>query len=165
MTPAPDLITAARAYLAAQEATAAHPEDESERAEAEATEAAARARMVAALSRCEAPQPAGEAEPGPLDMLRPRFEPKRESDKQPWDAHPPQPSVTVAEAAITEALNCLDGEPEYHHQGMGCGLEDRNITDRYEAMQYGWDQAMERVYGEHINPARAALRALTGEKA
>jgi hypothetical protein len=28
---------------------------------------------------------------------------------------------------------------------MGCGLEDRNITDRYEAMQYGWDQALERV--------------------
>ena len=35
--------------------------------------------------------------------------------------------------------------PEYHAQGMGCGLEDRCITDRYEAMRYGWDCAMERV--------------------
>jgi len=35
--------------------------------------------------------------------------------------------------------------PDYHTEAMGCGLEDRNITDRYEAMQYGWDQALERV--------------------
>lgn len=35
--------------------------------------------------------------------------------------------------------------PDYHHEAMGCGLEDRNIHDRYEAMQYGWDQAIERV--------------------
>lgn len=32
---------------------------------------------------------------------------------------------------------------EYSHEGMGCGLEDRGITDRYEAMQYGWDEAIE----------------------
>ena len=35
--------------------------------------------------------------------------------------------------------------PDYHPEGMGCGLEDRNITDRYEAMQYGWEQALEHV--------------------
>lgn len=35
--------------------------------------------------------------------------------------------------------------PEYHEQGMGCGLEDRGITDRYQAMRYGWDEAIERV--------------------
>ena len=34
--------------------------------------------------------------------------------------------------------------PEYHDEGMGCGLEDRNITDRYEAMRHGWDCAIER---------------------
>jgi len=34
---------------------------------------------------------------------------------------------------------------EYHHQGMGCGLEDRNITDRYEAMEHGFDEAIERA--------------------
>lgn len=41
-------------------------------------------------------------------------------------------------------------EPEYHKQAMGCGLEDRDITDRYEAMEYGWNQAMERIYSEII---------------
>ena len=34
--------------------------------------------------------------------------------------------------------------PQYHYEGMGCGLEDRDITDRYQAMQFGWDQAIER---------------------
>ena len=34
---------------------------------------------------------------------------------------------------------------EYHSQGMGCGLEDRDITDRYEAMAYGWEKAIEGV--------------------
>lgn len=39
-------------------------------------------------------------------------------------------------------------EPEYHTQGMGCGLEDRCITDRYEAMAHGWDCAIERLTEE-----------------
>lgn len=39
-------------------------------------------------------------------------------------------------------------EPEYHYEGMGCGLEDRNITDRYDAMAHGWECAMERVFQE-----------------
>lgn len=42
--------------------------------------------------------------------------------------------------------------PEYHYQGMGCGLEDRGITDRYEACQYGWDEAIERCVGEVVEP-------------
>ena len=33
----------------------------------------------------------------------------------------------------------------YHTSGMGCGLEDRGITDRYEAMQHGWEQAVEQI--------------------
>lgn len=69
----------------------------------------------------------------------------------------PAPSDGLLEAAIAEALNCLDGEPEYHENGMGCGLEDRNITDRYEVMAYGWNKAMERIFAEHINPAIEAL--------
>ncbi|HFE8995018.1 TPA: hypothetical protein ACGATL_000253 [Raoultella ornithinolytica] len=51
---------------------------------------------------------------------------------------------------IVDSVTDLDNEPQYHHLGMGCGLEDRGITDRYEAMRYGWDEAMERVYGEVI---------------
>lgn len=40
-----------------------------------------------------------------------------------------------------------DDEPEwpaYHHEGMGCGIEDRGITDRYEACRYGFEDAVER---------------------
>lgn len=43
--------------------------------------------------------------------------------------------------------------PEYHYQGMGCGIEDRNIHDRYDACRYGWDCAIEAVAAilpEHI---------------
>lgn len=61
--------------------------------------------------------------------------------------------------AINDALKDLDGEPEYHDQGMGCGLEDRCITDRYDAMYHGWSQAMERVYGENIAWAKESLSA------
>ena len=33
----------------------------------------------------------------------------------------------------------------YHSEGMGCGLEDREITDRYEACEYGWNEAIEAI--------------------
>jgi len=54
--------------------------------------------------------------------------------------------------------------PDYNASAMGCGLEDRNITDRYEAMRYGWDCAMERVFAQipddplytHALPAQPA---------
>lgn len=45
-----------------------------------------------------------------------------------------------------------ENQPEYHEAGMGCGLEDRGITCRYEAMRHGWDAAMERVYSEVMPP-------------
>ncbi|WP_174634490.1 hypothetical protein [Yersinia thracica] len=51
---------------------------------------------------------------------------------------------------IIDSVTDLDNEPKYHSEGMGCGLEDKGITDRYDAMQHGWDCAMERVYGEVI---------------
>lgn len=35
--------------------------------------------------------------------------------------------------------------PDYHHEAMGCGLEDRGIKDRYDAMYYGWECALDRV--------------------
>ncbi len=66
---------------------------------------------------------------------------------------------------IEEAVRCLDGEPEYHDQGMGCGLEDRGITDRYDAMHHGWEQAMERVYGENIAWAKDALASALNQGA
>ncbi|HFD7018153.1 TPA: hypothetical protein ACF3O9_001165 [Klebsiella pneumoniae] len=51
---------------------------------------------------------------------------------------------------IIDSVTNLDNEPHYHDEGMGCGLEDRGITDRYEACYYGWNEAMERIYGEVI---------------
>lgn len=57
---------------------------------------------------------------------------------------------SVAMKAIIDSVTNLDNEPQYHDEGMGCGLEDRGITDRYDACRYGWDEAMERMYGEVI---------------
>lgn len=51
---------------------------------------------------------------------------------------------------IIDSVTNLDNEPQYHDEGMGCGLEDRGITDRYDACRYGWGEAMERIYGEVI---------------
>ena len=56
----------------------------------------------------------------------------------------------VAMKQIVDSVTNLDNEPQYHSEGMGCGLEDCGITDRYDACRYGWDEAMERVYGEVI---------------
>lgn len=65
-------------------------------------------------------------------------------------------------------------EPEYHAQGMGCGLEDQGIHDRYAAMEYGWDQAVERcieripeeLYTHPANVAalEARVKVLEAEK-
>jgi hypothetical protein len=46
----------------------------------------------------------------------------------------------------------FDDWPEFHAEGMGCGLEDRGITDRYEAMRYGWDEAIDAVF-QRMNAA------------
>ncbi|HCB0130970.1 TPA: hypothetical protein MYL62_005599, partial [Klebsiella variicola subsp. variicola] len=59
-------------------------------------------------------------------------------------------SENVEMKQIIDSVTNLDNEPQYHEEGMGCGLEDRGITDRYDACRYGWDEAMERIYGEVI---------------
>ncbi|HLV16034.1 MAG TPA: hypothetical protein VKY70_01035, partial [Pseudomonas sp.] len=57
----------------------------------------------------------------------------------------------ASELSCALTAPAVQGEPvefdylEFHEQGMGCGLEDRGITDRYEAMRYGWDEALDRV--------------------
>lgn len=38
-----------------------------------------------------------------------------------------------------EAVNDIDSN------GLGCGIEDVGITDRYEAMEYGFEQCKERA--------------------
>ncbi len=47
----------------------------------------------------------------------------------------------MADAPTVEDIESI----EYHVQGMGCGLEDRDIIDRYDAMAYGWECAIGRV--------------------
>lgn len=37
------------------------------------------------------------------------------------------------------------GNLGYCPEGMGCGIEDRGITNRYEACEYGWNEAIEAV--------------------
>ncbi len=43
-----------------------------------------------------------------------------------------------AEQALADELNNPGGD---YYTGLRCGVEDRQISDRYEAAEYGWDQA------------------------
>lgn len=76
--------------------------------------------------------------------------------------------IAYWKGVMRDAAECLNGEPDYSYIGMGCGLEDRGITDLYEAMQYGWDCALQRVAYEHVAPSRdiliAALQNAGGEQ-
>jgi hypothetical protein len=56
--------------------------------------------------------------------------------------------LRIIDAALSDIEKCEPVEivePDYHHEAMGCGLEDRNVTDRYEAMHYGWECAVGRM--------------------
>lgn len=46
--------------------------------------------------------------------------------------------------------------PEYHHQGIGLGLENEQITDRYQAGEYGWRECA-RQYGEYLEGMAADM--------
>ena len=37
-------------------------------------------------------------------------------------------------------------EMKYPIDGIGCGLEDAGITDRYESAEYGWNEAADTAY-------------------
>lgn len=54
--------------------------------------------------------------------------------------------VLIAQASAAPEQEPVEIDwPEFSDQGMGCGLEDRGITDRYEAMRYGYDEALDQV--------------------
>jgi hypothetical protein len=73
----------------------------------------------------------------------------KEKEHQQYDADVSQIKAAIdeieAEIAKPESEQFEIDWPEYHDEGMGCGLEDRNITDRYDAMRYGWDEAIDSV--------------------
>ena len=48
--------------------------------------------------------------------------------------------MNVLEEILEEIENL-----NYYPEGMGCGIEDCGITDRYEACEYGWNKAIEAV--------------------
>lgn len=48
--------------------------------------------------------------------------------------------MRTAEKILTEVEKI-----HYPSEGIGCGLEDTGITDRYEAAAYGWNEAVERI--------------------
>jgi hypothetical protein len=50
---------------------------------------------------------------------------------------------------LENGFTCEIQAPEYHTEGMGCGIEDRNITDRYDAMHYGFQEALE-MYAQEL---------------
>ena len=45
-------------------------------------------------------------------------------------------------ALLDEATTNPEGD---YYTGLRCGVEDRDIYDRYDAAEYGWDQAFEYV--------------------
>lgn len=66
-------------------------------------------------------------------------------------------ALAAENAGLKEALEYVinpNNQPEYHDQGMGCGVEDHGYQrDGYSACAYGWESAMERVYSEVIPDA------------
>lgn len=55
---------------------------------------------------------------------------------------------SVLQISDEEMYMLVDGpvvaeRPAYNSMGVGCGLEDNAITDRYEAAAYGWECACE----------------------
>lgn len=54
-------------------------------------------------------------------------------------------------SAVLMSVIDHSNEPAYQSLGMGCGVEDNSLqTDGYGACEYGWREAMERVYSEVI---------------
>lgn len=95
---------------------------------------------------------------GPLSQLNRTRHPDifglaRQLERELNSALATPPTQQEALAPVGER-QIFDDWPQYHDEAMGCGLEDRNILDRYEAMRYGWDQALERV-AERLPPINA----------
>ena len=47
---------------------------------------------------------------------------------------------------IEKNTNIDDFLPDYNDVGIGCGIEDRNITNRYEAARYGFEEGVSQTH-------------------
>lgn len=67
--------------------------------------------------------------------------------------------MNVLEKILEEIENL-----NYYPEGMGCGIEDCGITDRYEACEYGWNEAIEAVVEAISNMRETISEMETVEK-
>ena len=62
--------------------------------------------------------------------------------------------LAAENAGLKDTLSAVidrSNEPDYQSIGMGCGVEDNGLqTDGYNACEYGWREAMDRIYSEVI---------------
>ena len=63
---------------------------------------------------------------------------------------------------MTQEINDIE-LPSYHSEGMGCGIEDNRITDRYGACQYGYETAVEDCNNDVISQLKDDLIAKNKE--
>lgn len=50
--------------------------------------------------------------------------------------------ISIVRQRYLDAIKDID----YNPHANGCGLEDRYITDRYDAMEYGWEMAIDAAF-------------------
>lgn len=69
-------------------------------------------------------------------------------------AHEKFSALAAENAGLKDTLSAVidrSNEPDYQSIGMGCGVEDNGLqTDGYNACEYGWREAMDRIYSEVI---------------
>lgn len=85
-----------------------------------------------------------------------------------------EPAITLTEQVEFPANTLVDmfrallelDPPGSNSMALGCGLEDRGITDRYEAAAYGFEQgadaAMENVHGAIADVLDVATKGIEG---
>lgn len=63
-------------------------------------------------------------------------------------------ALAAESSGLKDTLSAVidrSNEPDYQSIGMGCGVEDNGLqTDGYNACEYGWREAMDRIYSEVI---------------
>ncbi|ENY9182742.1 hNH endonuclease [Escherichia coli] len=82
------------------------------------------------------------------------MEAMRQADAAVKLAHEKFSALAAENAGLKDTLSAVidrSNEPDYQSIGMGCGVEDNGLqTDGYNACEYGWREAMDRIYSEVI---------------